>query len=73
MQNLIKYQRKSTRRYKREREEVADEAKREDQLLKHKEEIKGIEYDTKRVDKAIEKEVKFLNKPEVLALDKALA
>ena len=38
-----------------ERETVAEEAKREDQLLKHKEEIKGIVYDIKRVDKAIEK------------------
>ena len=56
-----------------EREAVAEEAKREDQLLKHKEEIKGIVYDIKRVDKAIEKEDKFLNRPEVLALNKALA
>ena len=55
-----------------EREVVAEETKR-DQLLKHKEEIKGIVYDIKRVDKAIEKEDKFLNRPEVLALDKALA
>ena len=57
-----------------EREAVAEEAKREEQLLKHKEEIKGIVYDIKRVDKAIEKEDKlFLNRPEVLALDKVLA
>ena len=57
-----------------EREAVAEEARREEQLLKHKEEIKGIVYDIKRVDKAIEKEDKlFLNRPEVLALDKALA
>ena len=56
-----------------EREVVAEVTKREDQLLKHKEEIKGIVYDIKRVDKAIEKEDKFLNRPEVLALDKALA
>ena len=57
-----------------EREAVAEEAKREEQLLKHKEEIKGIVYDIKRVDKAIEKEDKlFLNRPEVLSLDKALA
>ena len=57
-----------------EREAVAEEAKREEQLLKHKEEIKGIVYDIKRVDKAIGKEDKlFLNRPEVLALDKALA
>ena len=52
-----------------EKEAVAEEAKREDQLLKHKEEIKGIVYDINRVDKVIEKEDKFLNKPEVLALD----
>ena len=56
-----------------EREAVAEETRREDQLQKHKEEIKGIVYDIKRVDKAIEKEDKFLNRPEVLALDKALA
>ena len=56
-----------------EREAVAEVAKWEDQILKHKEEIKGIVYDIKRVDKAIEKEDKFLNRPEVLALDKALA
>ena len=56
-----------------EREAVAEETRREDQLLKHKEEIKGIVYDIKRVDKAIEKEDRFLNRPEVLALDKALA
>ena len=57
-----------------EREAVADETRREEQMLKHKEEIKGIVYDIKRVDKAIEKEDKlFLNRPEVLALDKALA
>ena len=56
-----------------EREAVAEETRREEQVLKHKEEIKGIVYDIKRVDKAIEKEDKFLNRPEVLALDKALA
>ena len=39
-----------------EREAVAEETKREDQVLKHREEIKGIVYDIKRVDKAIEKE-----------------
>ena len=57
----------------KEREAVAEETRREEQVLKHKEEIKGIVYDIKRVDKAIEKEDKFLNRPEVLALDKALA
>ena len=53
------------------REAVAEETRREEQVLKHKEEIKGIVYEIKRVDKAIEKEDKFLNRPEVLALDKA--
>ena len=56
-----------------EREAVVEDTRREEQLLKHKGEIKGIVYDIKRVDKAIEKEDKFLNRPEVLALDKALA
>ena len=56
-----------------EREAVAKEKRREEQVLKHKEEIKGIVYDIKRVDKAIEKEDEFVNRPEVLALDKALA
>ena len=56
-----------------EREAVAEDTRREEQVLKHKEEITGIVYDIKRVDKAIEKEDKFLNRPEVLALDKALA
>ena len=56
-----------------EREAVAEETRREDQLQKHKEEIKGIVHDIKRVDQAIEKEDKFLNRPEVLDLDKALA
>ena len=56
----------------KERQEVAEEAKREEQLLKHKEAIKGIIYDIKSVDKAIEKQDKFLNRPEVLALDEAL-
>ena len=56
-----------------EREAVAEEAKREDQLLKHKEEIKGIVYDIKRVDKAIEKEDNFLSRPEVLALDEGIS
>ena len=56
-----------------EREAVAEETRREEQVVKHKEEIQGIVYDIKRVDKAIEKEDEFLNRPEVLALDKALA
>ena len=56
-----------------EREAVAEETRREEQVVKHKEEIKGIVYDIKRVDKAIEREDEFVNRPEVLALDKALA
>ena len=48
--------------------------KRERQVLKnHKEEIKGIAYDIKRVDKAIEEEDRFINRAEILALDRALA
>ena len=42
-------------------------------MLKHKEEIKGIVYDIKRVDKAIGKEDEFIGRLEVLSLDKALA
>ena len=53
-----------------EREAVVEETRREEQVLKHKEEIKGIVHDIKRVDKAIEKEDEFLNRPDVLALDK---
>ena len=64
---------KETNKKLQERESVAEETRREDQLLKHKEEIKGIVYDIRRVDKAIEKEDKFLNRPEILALDKSLA
>ena len=56
----------------KERDAVAEEAKREEQIQKHKEEIKGIVCDIKRVDKVIEKEDKFLNRTEILALDKAL-
>ena len=56
-----------------EREVVTEETRREEQVLKHKEEIKGIVHDIKRLDKAIEKEDEFVNRPEVLALDKALA
>ena len=56
-----------------ERDAVAEEARREEQLHQHKEEIKGIVYDIKRVDKVIEREDKFLNGTEILALDKALA
>ena len=42
-----------------EREAVAEDTVREEQVLKHKDEIKGIVYDIKRVDKAFEKEDKF--------------
>ena len=35
--------------------------------------VKGIAYDIKRVDKALEEEDRYIGKPEVLALDKALA
>ena len=38
-----------------------------------KEVTKGIAYDIKRVDKAIEEEDNYIGRPEVLALDKALA
>ena len=50
-----------------------EEERREQVLKKLKEEIKGIAYDIKRVDKAIEEEDKFINRTEILALDKALA
>ena len=49
------------------------EEKREQILQKLKEDIKGIAYDIKKVDKAIEEEDSFINRPEILALDKALA
>ena len=49
------------------------EEKREQVLKKLKEEIKGIAYDIKRVDEAIEKEDTFINRTDILALDKALA
>ena len=48
------------------------EEKREQDLQKLKEVIKGIAYDIKRVDKAIEED-NFIGRPEILALDKALA
>ena len=56
-----------------EREAIAEETRREEQVLKHKEEIKGIVYDIKRVDRAIGKEEEFISRLEVLSLDKALA
>ena len=42
-------------------------------MQKLKEVIKGITYDIKRVDKAIEEGDNFIGRPEILALDKALA
>ena len=56
-----------------ERSVKEEEEKREQVLQKLKEEIKGIAYDIKRVDKAIEEEDSFINRTEILALDKALA
>ena len=49
------------------------EEKREQDLQKLKEVIKGIAYDIKRVDKAIEEEDSFISRSEILVLDKALA
>ena len=51
----------------------AEEEKRKQVLKKLKDEIKGITYDIKRVDKAIEEENTFINRTDILALDKALA
>ena len=57
----------------KERSAKKEEEKREQELQKLKEDIKGIAYDIKRVDKAIEEEDSFISRPEILALDKALA
>ena len=57
----------------KERSEKKEEEEREQKLQQLKEVIKGIAYDIKRVDKAIEEEDRYINRPEVLALDKALA
>ena len=57
----------------KERGAKKEEEEREQELLKLKEVIKGITYDIKRVDKAIEEEDNFIGRPEILALDKALA
>ena len=57
----------------KERSEKKEEEEREQELQQLKEVIKGIAYDIKRVDKAIEEEDRYINRPEVLALDKALA
>ena len=57
----------------KERSEKKEEEEREQELQRLKEVIKGIAYDIKRVDKAIEEEDNYIGKPEVLALDKALA
>ena len=57
----------------KERGAKKEEEEREQDLLKLKEVIKGIAYDIKRVDKAIEEEDNFIGRSEILALDKALA
>ena len=54
-----------------ERSAKKEEEKREQALQKLKEDIKGIAYDIKRIDKAIEED-SFISRPEILALDKAL-
>ena len=56
-----------------ERATKAEEVKREQVIKKHREEIKGIAYDIKRVDQAIEEEDRLINRAEILALDRALA
>ena len=56
-----------------ERSAKKEEEKREQVLQTLKEDIKGIAYDIKKVDKAIEEEDSFINRPEILALDKVLA
>ena len=56
-----------------ERVEKAKQQKREQELTELKEEIKSITYDINRVDKAIEEEDKFINRADILALDRALA
>ena len=57
----------------KERGAKKEEEKREQDLQKLKEVIKGIAYDIKRVDKAIEEEDNFIGRPEILALDKTLS
>ena len=57
----------------KERGEKIEEEEREQELRKRKEVIRGITYDIKRVDQAIEEEDNFIGRLEVLALDKALA
>ena len=57
----------------KERGAKKEEEEREQELQKLKDVIKGITYDIKRVDKAIEEEDSFIGRPEILALDKALA
>ena len=57
----------------KERGEKKEEQERERELNKLKEVIKGITYDIKRVDQDIEEEDNFIDRSEVLALDKALA
>ena len=57
----------------KERGARKEEEEREEELQKLKEVIKGITYDIQRVDKAIEEEDRFIGRPQILALDKALA
>ena len=57
----------------KERGAKKEKEKREQDLQELKEVIKGIAYDIKRVDKAIEEEDSFISRTEILALDKALA
>ena len=56
-----------------ERSTKAEDEKREQVLKKLKGESKGIAYGIKRVDKAAEEEDIFINRTDILALDKALA
>ena len=57
----------------KERGKKKEEEESEQELQKLKEVIRGIAYDTKRVDQAIEEEDNLIDRSEVLALDKALA
>ena len=55
------------------RGEKKEAEKKEQDLQRLKEDVKGIAYDIKRVDRAIEEEDSFIGRPELLALHKALA
>ena len=58
---------------KKERGARKEEEEREQELQKLKEVIKGITYDIQRVDKAIEEEDRFIGRPQILTVGKALA